>query len=324
MFCNDNHVIYFADLFCGLGAFNLAFQRVSKLSNINFKCSFACDIDNKLCKIYNDNFNLKPYGDINKIDIKSIPNFDILCAGFPCQPFSIAGKKKGLNDINKGNLFYKILEIINYKNPKILILENVKNLLFLSKGNDFKIIKLELMKLNYNVSYKVINSKYYGVPQSRQRLFIVGHKTKNYIFKNLFREIRPVSSIIDFSNTNKINYEDKYILQECKRTNGMMKYILINKLSGKGGRQGERVYDINKCGPTICSNSGGLGAKTGLYDINGTIRTLNVEETLLMFGFDKNYIFNSLIKEKDIIKYLGNSIVINILEEIIKDLFLIN
>ncbi len=320
MLLENNKSVYFADLFCGLGAFNLAFRKINKLNKTNFQCSFACDIDPKVAKIYEDNFNIKPHGDINKINIMDIPNFDILCAGFPCQPFSIAGKKKGLRDINKGHLFFKILEIIKSKNPKILIFENVKNLLFLSEGQDFKTIKDELLKLNYNISYKIINSKYYGVPQSRQRLFIIGHKSKNYIFRNISLNTIPVSNIINFKINKKIHFEDKYILEECKKKNGMMKYILINKNSGKGGRQGERVYDINKCGPTICSSSGGLGAKTGLYDVNGIIRTLSVEETLLMFGFNKDYNYNSLKKDKDMIKYLGNSIVVNVLEEIIKDI----
>ena len=99
-------------------------EKINKLNKTNFQCSFACDIDPKVAKIYEDNFNIKPHGDINKINIMDIPNFDILCAGFPCQPFSIAGKKKGLRDINKGHLFFKILEIIKSKNPKILIFEN--------------------------------------------------------------------------------------------------------------------------------------------------------------------------------------------------------
>lgn len=100
----------------------------------------------------------------------------------------------------------------------------------------------------------------------------------------------------------------------------MMKYKLINKKSGKGGRQGERVYDINKCGPTICASSGGPGAKTGLYDFDGKIRTLTINETLKMFGFEITYKYESLSNKNNILFYLGNSIVINVLEELIKDL----
>ena len=95
---------------------------------------------------------------------------------------------------------------------------------------------------------------------------------------------------------------------------------LINKISGKGGRQGERVYDITKYGPTICASSGGPGSKTGLYDFDGKIRTLTVNETLKMFGFDESYKYQTLSKKKDMLFYLGNSIVVNVIEELIKDL----
>ena len=100
----------------------------------------------------------------------------------------------------------------------------------------------------------------------------------------------------------------------------MMKYKLINKETGKGGRQGERVYDITKCGPTICASSGGPGAKTGLYDFDGKIRKLSVEETLKMFGFDSTYKYESLTNKNNMLFYLGNSIVVNVVEKIIEDL----
>ena len=99
-----------------------------------------------------------------------------------------------------------------------------------------------------------------------------------------------------------------------------MLYKLINKKTNKGGRQGERIYSINNYGPTICASSGGPGAKTGLYEINGKIRTLNIDETLSMFGFKKTYKYDSLINKNKMLFYLGNSIVVNVIEELIKDL----
>ena len=109
-------------------------------------------------------------------------------------------------------------------------------------------------------------------------------------------------------------------MEKCTEKS-MMKYKLINKKSGKGGRQGERVYDITKCGPTVCASSGGLGAKTGLYYFDGKIRTLNITETLKMFGFDPmHYKYESLVNKKEMLFYLGNSIVVNVLEQLIKDL----
>ena len=106
----------------------------------------ACDINEGIRSIYEENYGIKPEGDINNINIDSVPDFDILCAGFPCQPFSIAGKKQGFNDKLKGNLFYKILEFVDKKNPNIIFLENVKNLHSIHNGNTFKIIISELEK----------------------------------------------------------------------------------------------------------------------------------------------------------------------------------
>lgn len=316
----DKKNIKYVDLFCGLGAFHTAFNRYnSNEKDINFYCVYACDIDKGIRKIYEENYKIKPEGDINKININLIPDFDILCAGFPCQSFSIAGNKKGFKDEKRGNLFYKILEIIDIKKPDTLILENVKNLHTIHKGDTFKIIKYELEKRGYILSYKVIDSRYYNSPQSRQRIYIICNKNKKYNFRDIKNPIIPVSTIIDYSITDFFEYEEKYELKKCSGKS-MMKYKLINKKSGKGGRQGERIYDINKCGPTICASSGGPGAKTGLYDIDGKIRTLSINETLKMFGFEENYKYDSLLKKKKMLFYLGNSIVVNVLEEIIKDL----
>ena len=321
--CNNqvnNIEIKYIDLFCGLGAFHTAFDRHNKLqNNKKYKCVYACDINKGIQQIYEENYNIKPKGDINKINIDDIPNFDILCAGFPCQSFSIAGNKKGFDDKKNGNLFYKILEIIDKKQPKILMLENVKNLKTIDKGKIFNIIKNELKNRGYYVNYKIIDSKYYNSPQSRQRIFIICNKETNYVFKEINNPIIPVSTIIDYNIDNYLDYQDKYKLEKCSGKS-MMKYKLINKKTGKGGRQGERVYNILKCGPTICASSGGPGAKTGLYDFDGKIRTLSINETLKMFGFDSTYKHNNLLNKKDMLYYLGNSIVVNVLEELIKNL----
>ena len=311
--------IKYIDLFCGLGAFHTAFNMCSTVAN-KFTCVFACDLDKHVRGIYEENYKLKPEGDIYKVDIKAMPDFDILCAGFPCQPFSIAGKKEAFKDKNKGHLFFRVLDIIDHKQPSTIILENVKNLHTIHKGETFKVIIRELEKRGYTLAYKVIDSKYYNSPQSRQRIYIVGQKKRQYEFKNIEYPIRPVSSIIDHSVETFLDYEDKYRLEKCPGKNSMMKYKLINKSTGKGGRQGERVYSIDNCGPTICATSGGPGSKTGLYEIDGKIRKLTVHETLQMFGFDINYKYESLANKKRMLFYLGNSIVVNVLVEIIKQL----
>lgn len=312
--------VKYIDLFCGLGSFHAAFNRNNILQNdIKYTCVLASDINEGVRNIYEENYAIKTEGDINKINIDTMPDFDILCAGFPCQPFSIAGNQKGFQDKTRGNLFYKILEIIDKKTPETLILENVKNLHTINKGETFKIIKNELETRGYNVSYKVIDSRYYNSPQSRHRIYIICNINKKYIFREITNPIVPVSTIIDNSITEFFNYNEKYKLEKCSGKS-MMKYKLVNKETGKGGRQGERVYDITKCGPTICASSGGPGAKTGLYDFNGKIRTLSVKETLKMFGFNETYKYESLSNKKKMLFYLGNSIVVNVVEELIKDL----
>jgi DNA (cytosine-5)-methyltransferase 1 len=300
----------YADLFCGLGAFHTAFDKLDG----DYECVFACDIDEKVRRIYEMNHGIAPHGDINALDIEVMPDFDILCAGFPCQPFSIAGKKEGFEDKVKGNLFYRIMEIVDIKQPKTLILENVKNLHTIHNGETFKIIIHELEKRGYHVNYKVIDSRYYGSPQSRQRIYIVCDKDTKYKFRLVKKPITPVSTIIDHTVKDFFEYEEKYTLEPSK---GRMKYILINKKTGKGGRQGERVYSIDDYGPTICASSGGPGSKTGLYEIGGKIRKLTIKEALQMSGFSPEYKYGP---KDNMLFYIGNSIVVNVLEELLKDL----
>ena len=317
---NASHPVRYVDLFCGLGAFHTAFNRYNDaIGEKAYECVMACDIDEGVRKIYHENYGLMPEGDINQLDTESMPDFDILCAGFPCQPFSIAGNQKGFEDETRGNLFYRIMEIVDAKKPKTLMLENVKNLHTIHGGNTFKVIKSELEKRGYHVSHKVIDSRHYSSPQSRQRIYIICDLVKPYVFKDVDNPLVPVSSVIDHSITKFFAYAPKYRLEACDGKS-MMKYKLINNETGKGGRQGERVYDLTKCGPTICASSGGPGAKTGLYDFNGKIRTLSVGETLKMFGFDPGYKFESLQNKNHMLFYLGNSIVVNVVEELVRGL----
>jgi DNA (cytosine-5)-methyltransferase 1 len=320
----DCKVIKYIDLFCGLGAFHYAFDSL-QTENKKYECVFACDIDENVRKIYHENYGINPDGDINGINIETIPDFDILCGGFPCQPFSIAGKKEGFEDKIKGNLFYSILKIIDIKMPETIILENVKNLLSINGGETFNTINAELLKRGYIVSFKVIDSKYYNSPQSRQRLFIVGSKIKKYEFPlDPSNKITPVSSIIDYCEPKYLKYEDKYKLEKCKgigsKNNCKMLFKLVNKLTNNGGRQGERIYSIEHCGPTICASSGGPGAKTGLYYINEKVRRLNVKEGLKMFGFDDTYKWNTIVRDEDMLFYLGNCIVVNVVKSILYNL----
>lgn len=333
---NDTEKIRYIDLFCGLGAFHAAFDSSKK-----FKCVLACDIDDGIRKIYKANYGITPVDDIRKINVDTMPDFDLLCAGFPCQPFSIAGNGEGFNDKEKGNLFYDILKIIDAKTPKMCILENVKNLKTHDKGNTYKKIESELVKRNYIITSKVINSAEYGSPQARQRIFILATKIKPFVFPTPVKITNPVSTIIDTTyikdELNKLRYTlkekpiktvidpskphilyDVYpVLSPEKKKILDGEKIKLEKNGGdpssldKGGRQGERVYDIHAVGVTICASSGGPGAKTGLYKVGNIIRRLSVKETLGMFGFPYDYKFPDITNE-DALFYLGNSIVVNV------------
>ena len=330
---NDSKEIRYIDLFCGLGAFHTAF-------NSKFTCVLACDIDEGIRKIYKSNYGLEPEKDIRAIDTNVMPDFDILCAGFPCQPFSIAGKGEGFNDKEKGNLFYDILKIIDAKTPRMCILENVKNLKTHDGGNTYKAIEMELLQRNYLLTSKIINSADYGSPQARQRIFIVATKTKPFVIPTPEKITRPVSTIIDATYVKDELNRDRYTLKakpnksfdpskphllydvypvlsaEKKKKLDEAKELLLQSggdpsTLDKGGRQGERVYGTDAVGVTVCASSGGPGAKTGLYQVGDTIRRLNVKETLGMFGFAHDYKFPDISPE-DALFYLGNSIVVNV------------
>jgi DNA (cytosine-5)-methyltransferase 1 len=316
----ENQTVYtFVDLFCGMGAFHRAFKQ-NETNTVKYKCVMSCDIEETSQKLYYENYGIKPYGDINKVDFAKIDDFDILCAGFPCQPFSNAGSKKGFNDPTKGGLFKKIMDIVDIKKPSTLILENVKNIVTINNGKVFDTICTEIIKRGYTVSYEVLDSKYFGSPQSRQRLFLICSKANRYVFDFNKTPIVPVSTVLDATEQKFINYTDKYNLQPCAKSRGMMLYKLIHKVTKKGGRQGERVYSTNTCGPTICASSGGPGGKTGLYYIDKKVRRLNVVECLQMFGFPKDFKRTSVPSDEKMLFHLGNSIVVNVLTSIIKNL----
>lgn len=302
-------MIRYADLFCGLGAFHTAFSKSKR-----FTCVLACDIDSGVRSTYAANYGIQPEGDIRTLT--HLPDFDLLCAGFPCQPFSIAGNGQGFGDTEKGNLFYTILAIVDAKQPSMCILENVKNLETHDGGRTFQTIRTELEARGYQISWKVLNATDYGSPQARQRIFIVASK-RPFSIPEPTESRMTVSDILDTPNVG-IDMA-KYVLvkktsTQTKTTKPRIVYDIQSKTTGKGGRQGERVYDIRHAGITVCASSGGPGAKTGLYDVDSTIRRLTVKETLRMFGFPDTYRFPSTVTDEEALFYLGNSIVVNVVD----------
>ena len=191
----------FIDLFAGIGGIRLGFESVGG------HCVFSSEFDEDACKTYEANFHEHPAGDITKIDAKDIPDFDILLGGFPCQAFSIIGKKEGFANETCGTLFFEIERILKEKRPKSFLLENVKNLKSHDDGNTYKVIKSHLLNLGYNVYESVLNSLDYGVPQKRERIFIAGF-LNNVRFS--FPQPVPINQRKNLSDILEKNVDKKY------------------------------------------------------------------------------------------------------------------
>ena len=196
----------FIDLFAGIGGMRLGFEYVGG------HCVFSSEIDYYARRTYEINFGECPSGDITKIDAEDIPNFDILLGGFPCQAFSIIGKQEGFNNETCGTLFFEIERILKCKRPTAFLLENVKNLTAHDKGRTFNIIRNHLIDLGYHIYSKVLNSLDYGVPQNRERIFIVGFRD-DVFFE--FPEPVPKSQSLTLSDILEKNVDRKYYVSEA-------------------------------------------------------------------------------------------------------------
>lgn len=201
----------FIDLFAGLGGFHLALDSLAdKIRGVEFECVFASELKEDLRKLYQQNFpNTRIEGDITQIDPKDIPAHDVLCAGFPCQPFSQAGKRMGFDDTNKrGNLFYSIYNILNYHRPQYIILENVANLKGHYQGRTWKTIETMLKDLRYDIRADILSPHSFGISQHRRRIFIVG-RNRDYGNLDYFKfpvgrakDKCNINGVIDLSDTN--------------------------------------------------------------------------------------------------------------------------
>jgi DNA (cytosine-5)-methyltransferase 1 len=160
----------FADCFAGLGGFHVALER------LGHECVFACEINEELRAIYQRNFGVKPVGDIRKVDAASVPPHDVLCAGFPCQPFSLAGKKKGAACPESGKLIDDVFRLVNFHHPKYVLLENVPNVLTIAEGEFWERITRSFERAGYLVEYHIYSPLQFGMPQKRERLFVVARK----------------------------------------------------------------------------------------------------------------------------------------------------
>lgn len=195
----------FIDLFAGIGGIRLGFESAGG------HCVFSSEFDKNACKTYEANFGEYPSGDITKIASDEIPDFDILLGGFPCQAFSIIGKKEGFDNETCGTLFFEIERILRDKRPKAFMLENVRNLTAHDNGKTFQVIRKHLEKLGYNVYAKVLNALDYGVPQKRERIIIVGFKD-DIMFT--FPEPVPTHKRKNLKDILETDVDNKYYVKE--------------------------------------------------------------------------------------------------------------
>lgn len=283
----------FIDLFAGIGGFHVA------LKSLDMKCVFTSEIDRYARQTYSANFNDKYLndpklfaGDIWEVDFKKIPEFDILCGGFPCQPFSQAGYKKGFKDNKDGNLFFSIEEIIRIKKPRAFFLENVRHLKNHDGGKTFKIICRTLQNLGYTFDFKIIKASEFGLPQHRPRVYMVGfYKPK---LKDMYKELaftfpkeiqlkKSMSDIFGGFVSKSLNSKEERKIGFTLRVGG-----------GRSPINDRRNWDG--------------------YVVDNKVVRIKPKQGLEMMGFPKN--FKMPVSENQAMKQLGNSVAVNVVKAI--------
>lgn len=306
----------FVDLFAGIGGIRLAYQ------NEGGKCVFTSEWNNFAKKTYEANFGEVPFGDITQIDEASIPDHDVLLAGFPCQPFSIAGvskknalgKKHGFLDETQGTLFFDIARIIKHKKPKAFMLENVKNLVSHDKGNTFRVIKNTLTELGYSIHFQVLDSKHF-VPQHRERIIIVGFRKdiykgeENFEFPKLPEPKAQIKTILEKEPDCKYTLSDKlwtYLQNYAK------------KHKAKGNGFGFGLTDLNGISRTISARYYKDGSEILIPQEGINPRRLTPRECARLQGFPDDFIIP--VSDNQAYRQFGNSVTVPLIQAIAKQL----
>lgn len=300
----------FIDLFAGLGGFRLA------LESLGAECVYSSEWDEPVRKVYSDNFDEIPDGDITQVDEKSIPDHDILCAGFPCQAFSISGKQHGFED-SRGTLFFDVARIVKEKQPKVVFMENVKNFASHDGGRTLEVVRTTMEDLGYTFFYKVLSAVDFGIPQKRERIYMICFRNDlnvaSFNYPNPFELQKHVEDFL-LSDENMVSH--LYVDRPDTYFNGKKDEHYSNKtirlgIVNKGG-QGERIYSTKGIAITLSANGGGVFSKTGGYLINGRTRKLHPRECARLMGFPDSYIISD--SPNQAYKQFGNSVVIDVLQ----------
>jgi DNA (cytosine-5)-methyltransferase 1 len=303
---NEKKKVRFIDLFCGIGGFRYAAQNVAKKRDIESKCVFSSDIDPH-CKIaYENNFGESPTGDITAVDANTIPDHDLLLAGFPCQPFSIIGQMKGFSD-TRGTLFFEIARILATKKPTAFVLENVKLLRGHNGGQTLSVILDTLKDLGYKTDFRVLNALDFGLPQKRERIWIVGFKNDALMEWPCGKmPMMPLKKLLEHKVEPK-HYASEYIRQ---------KRLAVMKQTKE-----PTIWHENKAGnisalPYSCALR--AGASYNYLLVNGE-RRLTPREMLRLQGFPES--FKIACSDYQTRKQAGNSLPVNVAEAVLSQVF---
>lgn len=312
----------FIDLFAGIGGFRIA------LESFGGECVFSSEWDKQAQTTYSANFGETPAGDITKIKSNKIPSHNILCAGFPCQAFSISGKQKGFED-TRGTLFFDVARIVRYHKPEILFLENVRNFAKHDKGKTLKVVEETLDKIGYRVFHKVLNASHYGVPQSRERIYIIGFRKdlgirdfefpkpiqKSVRLKDILQPDKEVRKHVIVRDDIKLRDNPKKLAPNLFKQYPL-EPIRVGTINNGG--QGERIYSPEGHAITLSAYGGGAGSKTGAYLVNGVVRKLSPREAARAMGFPEW--FKIPVSDSQAYKQFGNSVVVPALKEVFKEI----
>lgn len=312
------------DLFAGIGGMRLAAEEIG-LQNV-----FSSEISKSAINIYRDNFSESPSGDIREIDAKTIPDHDVLMAGFPCQPFSSSGGRKGFLD-TRGTLFFEICRVVDEKKPKAILLENVKGLLHNDQGRTFRVILDSLENLGYSISYGILNARDFGLPQNRERVFIVGLRgDKNYIdltapIPNFYPRLRD---FVDSGHNEPYLDESEYTLiptsRRIEQPSGLIFAGYRNKSLRKKGalpnsehlsrvhRQPNRIYSVDGVSPTLASQES--NGRYFILDQTG-VRKLSTRELYRIMGFPQDFKLNET--DSALRVAIGNSVAVPVVKEVL-------
>lgn len=315
-------VFKFIDLFAGVGGFRLALQRIGG------RCVYSSEFEPNAQQTYLANYGEMPFGDITKESTKSyIPdNFDVLCAGFPCQPFSISGKQKGFAD-TRGTLFFDVCQILERKRPSVVFLENVKHLRYHDGGRTLEVILEKLKELGYHTEWKILNAADFGVPQNRERIIIIGSLKQPFDFSRLVKQPRkPLVDFLDESGDFEYLAPSEYtLLEETHQTQaGLIFAGYRNKAIRKAGvrpgtehlsrvhKQPNRIYSIYGTHPTLPSQES--SGRFFVLTKDNRVRKLTINECWRIMGFPDNFVRVSAVGAQ--YKQLGNSVCVSMIEAI--------